>query len=472
MRHAPADPFASGGLEQFAKDFREGKITALDATQAYLARIDILDPHLKAYQTVNAEQALASAKAMDALFAAGTDLGPLMGVPVAVKDIFTIGGYPPPTAGSKIDLAAIAGPDEGAFINALRRCGAVILGATKAVELCLGITGVSAPHGTPWNPWDLQNQRVPGGSSSGSGVACAAGLCAFAIGSDSGGSVRVPAAYNGIFGIKTTFGRWPTDGSVPLDPSVDSIGLLTRTARDAQIVFNAIETQLFGQQHQGVNVPARLRGVAVGIPGTYFYDDLDDDVRLAVEKANESLRGAGCSIESIDVTEAAEREGYFPLSMPASLVAMLGKDILAAAKPKMDPIVAVRVESGLDVKASDLLAAGLRRQQSIQQARRYFDDVDVIATPTTVTVSPKLTEFDNPQRAMKNALGMTRNTQPSNYLGQCAVSLPLPRRADQLPIGYQLIGAPDSDVRLLSIAVAIERLFGKGAAPDLSKFGG
>lgn len=282
----------------------------------------------------------------------------------------------------------------------------------------------------------------------------------------------MPAAFNGIFGLKTTFGRWPTDGSVPLDPSVDTIGLMTKTASDSQIVFNAIETQLFGQQHTDVKNPARLSGVGVGIPETYFYDDLDEDVSRVVAKANAALRAAGCHIENVDITEVAERQGYFPLSMPVSLIVMLGKDVLDAARAKMDPIVAARIESGHKVKASELMAAQLKRERSIQRARRYFDDLDVIATPTTVTVPPLLAEFDDPQRAMKNALGMTRNSQPSNYLGQCAVSLPLPRSPDQLPIGYQLIGAPDTDARLLSIAVAVEQLFGTGVAPDLSKLGG
>src|SRR5690606_15363541 len=140
-----------------------------------------------------------------ALLAAGTDLGALMGVPIAIKDIFAIDGFPTPTAGSLMDFSGIAGDRQGPFISALRRSGVVILGTTKAVELCLGITGASAPLGTPWNPWDLDVHRVPGGSSSGSGVACAAGLCAFAIGSDTGGSVRVPAAFNGVFGLKTSF---------------------------------------------------------------------------------------------------------------------------------------------------------------------------------------------------------------------------------------------------------------------------
>lgn len=187
-------------------------------------------------------------------------------MPIAVKDVFTIRGYPTPKAGSRVDLSQIAGPVEGPFIDALRRCGVVILGTTKSVEFCFGITGVSVTLGTPWNPWDLNQHRVPGGSSSGSAVACAAGLCAFAIGSDSGGSVRVPAAFNGIFGLKTTFGYWPTEGSVPLDPSVDSIGLLTRSARDAKVAFDALGDRLPGYRASLPVRNVRLDTLIVGHP--------------------------------------------------------------------------------------------------------------------------------------------------------------------------------------------------------------
>src|SRR5690554_4342318 len=225
MATLPIDPLQEGGLTQFYQDFRSGTVSSEQITQAYLTRIEHLDPRLQAYEYVDAKKALETAKAMDRLIASGVDLGPLMGVPIAIKDIFTIHQMPAPRAGSLLPLHELAGEKEGSFIQALRRLGCVFLGQTKAVELCLGITGVSAPLGTPWNPWDSTHQRVPGGSSSGSSVAVSAGLCAFAIGSDSGGSVRAPASFNGIFGFKTTFGAWPTDGVIPLDPRVDSLGL-------------------------------------------------------------------------------------------------------------------------------------------------------------------------------------------------------------------------------------------------------
>src|SRR5690625_4613031 len=243
MSALPADPIAPLGLDGFAYRFRRGEITSEAATRAYLARIEALDGKLGSYQHVAAEQALKTAQAMDRLRDAGVDLGPLMGVPVSVKDLLVVEGMPT-TAGSRLDLGDIVGPEEGSFVQALRRAGCVILGKTKMVEFALGITGVSESRGTPWNPWDLKTHRLPGGSSSGAGVAAAAGLCAVAIGSDTGGSVRVPAALNGLFGLKVTFGCWANDASMPLAPHLDTIGLLTPTVRDAAIAFAAINRAL------------------------------------------------------------------------------------------------------------------------------------------------------------------------------------------------------------------------------------
>ncbi|HRO60427.1 MAG TPA: amidase [Burkholderiaceae bacterium] len=472
MSNTPPDPFETGGIARFASDFRKGRASSLEATEACLARIDVLDPHLRSYQHVDRERAIATARAIDALRASGTDLGPLMGVPVAVKDVFAIDGFPTPTAGSLIDFSGIAGNREGPFISALRRSGVVILGTTKAVELCLGITGVSAPLGTPWNPWDLDVQRVPGGSSSGSGVACAAGLCAFAIGSDTGGSVRVPAAFNGVFGLKTSFGHWPTGGAVPLQPDVDTIGLLTRSAQDARIAFDAIDAQLFGCLHEPFRRRIDVDRLRIGIPSVYYYDGLADEIRQAIEAANASLASSGSRLDPIEVTEAAEREAYFPVALPVSCLALVGSRTIAAAESTMDPIVAARVNSGREVAASDYLAIELRRRQSSRNARRYFEQVDVIATPTTVDLPPPIAAFDDPRQAMRFALGMTRNTQPSNYLGQCAVSLPLPRAPGQLPVGYQLIGAPGADGELLAIAAAVEEVLGRARSPDLGRLSG
>jgi aspartyl-tRNA(Asn)/glutamyl-tRNA(Gln) amidotransferase subunit A len=455
MLELNSDPIREGGLAEFAKRFRTGELTSEAATRTYLERINRFDPKLEAFEYVSSEDALCTARAMDLLIRSGTDLGPLMGVPIAIKDVFNIQKMPPPKVGSDLHLMDILGTEEGSFIKALRRAGCVFLGQTKAVEFCLGITGHSKTRGTPWNPTDLKNRRVPGGSSSGSGVATAAGFCAFAIGTDSGGSVRVPAAFNGIFGLKTTFGLWPTDGAFPLDPRVDSIGLLTKSAQDAMIAFKAISSSLFGHRYSPRSSGVRLDRLHLGVPSNHFLDDLNVDVEAAFEATNKHLQTKGCLFEDIYIPEASERADYFPVSMPASLISVLGTENFLKHVHLIDPVIAKRIESGLESKAHRFLFLEDKRTKSRDSFIERLKGFDVLVTPTTTDFAPLVSELSEPETAMQLALGMTRNTQPVNYLGLCSVSIPLPVQG--LPIGYQLIAAPESDFRLLEISVEIER---------------
>ena len=455
MNDLPADPFEDGGLETFAQGFRAGTVTSTAVTQAYLERIAALDPKWGAFEYVSSDTALNTAKAMDLLIQSGTDLGPLMGVPVAIKDVFQITGMPKPHVGSNMQLPDVLGSKQASFITALKKAGCVIVGQTKAVELCLGIAGHSTPRGTPWNPSDAEQHRVPGGSSSGSGVAVAAGMCALAIGSDSGGSVRVPAAFNGIFGLKTTAGLWPVDGAFPLDPRVDSIGLLTKSAQDALIAFDTINAVLFGNQHHTASGHTALDRLRFGVPTNHFTNNVDPQIVDATAKANQRLQDLGCLFENIEVPQAPERADYFPVSMPSSLLSIFGKDNFLAQEHLMDPVIAKRVASGLQTKAYEFLALENKRQASCKAVDQQFAGFDAWVSPTTTDFAPLVCEFEDPAKGMQLALGMTQNTQPANYLGLCAVSLPLP--TDTLPIGYQLMGAADTDRQLLAIAVGIER---------------
>jgi len=463
----PGDPLSSFGLQGFVEAFRAGTVTSEQVTRAYLARIEALDGKLGAFQHVAAESALATARAMDALRQAGTWLGPLMGVPIAIKDVFVIDGMPGPKVGSRMDLPPAAGEAEGPFIQALRRAGCVFLGQTKAVELCLGIAGVSSPLGTPWNPYELDQQHIPGGSSSGSAVATAAGLCAFAIGSDTGGSVRVPAAYNGLFGLKTSWGLWPLEGVFPLEPNTDTLGLLTRTAGDAILVHETIAVALSGSQHPPRIPSPELDRLRLGIPDDLFLDDLSAPVQEAFSSVLALLRERGVRFDSVAVPEAREREGYFPIAIPAAIIATLGEENFERQKNLMDPIIRKRVETGLGFKAHVALAAEARRQRSIAAVRERFEGFDAWISPTTVSAAPALSEFDDPDNAMALALGMSRNTQPGNYLEFCAVSLPIPQPAGQLPLGLQLMAPARHEDHLLAVSRALEEVLGRQLPPQL-----
>jgi aspartyl-tRNA(Asn)/glutamyl-tRNA(Gln) amidotransferase subunit A len=367
----------------------------------------------------------------------------------------------PTTAGTAMDVRDLIGP-EGPLVQSLKRAGCVILGKTKTVEFALGITGVSAPRGTPVNPWDGHAVRVPGGSSSGSAVAVAASLCAFALGSDTGGSVRVPAAFNGLFGLKTTPGLLSNDGAVPLAPHLDTGGFLTRSADDAAIVLSAVA---------GLSaIPARLDTLRFGVPQEYFFDGLDPVVEREVRGAMDALARKGVGLEPVSVPEARERETYFPAVLPACLIATLGRERFEAGRAAMDPVIAKRAATGLDVKAADYLALEARRQIHSGRAAAAFAGLDAWITPTTAVLPPLLSEFEDANKALELALGMTRNTQPANYFGFPAVTIPIPREAGELPVGLQIICPPGQDAQAVAIALALESALGRAGLPNLSNF--
>jgi aspartyl-tRNA(Asn)/glutamyl-tRNA(Gln) amidotransferase subunit A len=461
MTTLPPDPIGRGGLADYGRRLRGGEITAEAATRAYLDRIEALDPRLGAYECVAGERALAAARALDALLAAGTDLGPLMGVPVAVKDLFAVEGMPT-HAGSNLDLSDVIGP-EGSFVKRLKRAGSIILGKTKTVEFALGTTGISKPRGTPWNPWDASAHRVPGGSSSGSGVATAAGMCAYAVGSDTGGSVRLPAAFCGIFGLKTTVGLWPTDGVFPLSRDLDSIGLLTRSAADAAVVYAALTGQA---------VPAArpLNGLRLGRPAPYFYDKLEKQVEICLDAALAALAEAGVQVVPMEVPEAQEREKYFPVVLPADLITVLGRERFLEGRDAIDPIVAARGAKGLEVRAPDYNQLRWRRLQLCESATKRFRGLDGWVTPTIARAAMPVSDFDDLGEGMRLTLAITQATQPVNLLGLCATSTPIQTFGAEYPIGLQIVCPGGGDAEALAIALAIEDLIGPPPRPDVSGF--
>ena len=460
MTSYPPDPLEQGGIANFAEDLREGRTTSAKTTRAYLDRIDALDHKLGAYQHVAAEQAMAAAEAIDGLLAAGTDLGPLMGVPVGIKDIYAVDDMPI-TNGSLYDAADVTGP-EGRFVHGLRQAGCVILGKTKTVEFALGGTGVSVARGTPWNPWDLEIPRTPGGSSSGSGVATAAGLCAFAMGSDTGGSVRIPACLNGIFGHKTTIGLLPTDGVFPLSPTLDTLGPLTKSAADASIIHAMVTGD-------DIPSPAPLRGLRLGKPTTFFFDDevCDSVVLSCVDAALESLAGAGVEIVDVDIPDPNERDWLFPAICPPELLAALGENGFKQARPNMDPVIGARAEKGFEVTGLQHAAAVTRHHELAALADDAFEGLDGWVAPTCPFLPLPIDEFSDEILLARSVL-MSRNCQPGNLFRLCAVSTPVHHFGSALPVGLQIICRNGDDPHVLAIAMAIESHFGISARPDLS----
>jgi aspartyl-tRNA(Asn)/glutamyl-tRNA(Gln) amidotransferase subunit A len=456
-----ADPLEGISIAEYGRRLRCGAITMVATAEAYLARIERLDARLGAYELVAPEAALAVAAALDRLLRAGVDLGPLMGAPIAVKDIVAVEGMPT-GAGSNVDVSDLVGA-EGSFVGSLKRCGTIVLGKAKTVEFALGAVGTNTVRGTPWNPWDATIKRIPGGSSSGPAVAVAAGLCAFAVGSDTGGSVRLPAAFCGTFGLKTTVGLWPLDGVFPLSPSLDSLGLLTRSAADASTIFHAV----MGTPEP---TPADITQVIFGKPTAYFYDGLDPAVASCVDAALKRLAAAGARLVTIDVPEAAEREAIFPLLLPTELIGVLGRERFENGRARMDPVVAARAARGLTVSADQYIGLIRRQRDLAKTAEARMRGLDGWITPTATLPPPPVADFDNLEEALRLAFSITRNTQPANLFGQCAASLPIHHLGSDLPVGLQIVCAAQADEALLGIARAAEAVLGRPPPPRLGAF--
>ncbi|MDP6803800.1 MAG: amidase [Rhodospirillales bacterium] len=458
----PPDPLEGIGIVGFARALRAGRTSAEATADAYLRRIDALDDRLGAFETVAPNAALGAARAMDQMLACGIDLGPLMGVPVAIKDIVAVDGLPT-RAGSNVDVSDLIGP-EGGFVRMLKRAGCVILGKTKTVEFAMGGTGIGRSRGTPWNPCDPQVHRIPGGSSSGSGVATAAGLCGFAVGSDTGGSVRTPAAHCGVFGLKTTKGLWPTDGVFPLCPTLDTLGLLTRSAADAAVAFAALQGEAEPQ-------PATVAGLRLGRPANHFFDHVDEEVAACVGRAIDAIRRAGANIVEIEIAEAARAWPELHAFVATELVAELGgRDGFESKRRDMDPDVAARTEPGRELSAD---AYARLRERHV--AYRRIGDVrmkglDGWITPT-VPYSPRpVADFDDAALAERLVPVGSANTRIGNLFGLSAVSIPVHHLGSRLPAGMQILCGGGEDARVLAIACAIEAVIGTPPRPNLSGF--
>ena len=455
----PEFPFDDMSLESFATAFRAGRIRSRDVTESILKRIDALQPRLAAYSHIDHDGALARATAVDAMRAAGSDLGPLMGLPIALKDLYSVRGMPT-NAGSRVDVSDLV-PAQGPFVTALERAGCVLLGKTVTTEFAMG--GVNLTHRMPWNPCDAETSRMTGGSSHGSAVAMAAGLAAITFGSDTGGSVRWPAALCGTVGYKASPDHWSTEGVLPLSRNMDSLGLFSRSVADAAFV----EAALRGQQSKE-NPPADR--LVLGVPTEHFFDNMDRDVRACFDEAAARLRSAGVQLMPVSVPEATEQDALFARLLPAEWLAFFGRERFIAHRREIDPVVQARASVGLNVAADEYVRYDRRRVQLIALMRERMRGFDAWITPTVVVVPGPVADYDTVDKAAAFNKLTAQNTRPGNMFGQCGVSLPIHHLCETLPVGLQLCCAPDEDAHLLEVARAVEAVVGRAPAPDLRKF--
>ena len=437
------------GIAHWAHRVRAGELTFRQTIEICLSNIEN-NSQLNAFEYVDKGQALKTADLMDQQLANSIDLGPLMGVPVGIKDIMCVDGLPT-GFGSNADLVDLV-TDEGAVITRLRAAGVIILGKTKTVEFALGATGVNESRGTPWNPVDSSTHRMPGGSSSGSAVATSAGLVAFALGTDTGGSIRNPACMTGIVGQKTSVGLWPLNGIFSLSPTLDSVGPLCRTISDAVLVHKVITNESLSTRDE-------VRGLRLGIVEDFFLDDLDEEVADDFERVCSVLESHGAIRVPLRFPEAHERTELFSAIVPAELISYLTAERFLAIRAGVDTVTESRASVGLNVSAHEYVSAQKRRQVLIEKALKTFDEVDVWLCPTSPVLPLPIGEFTSPE-VHEKALLASRNTQPSNLLDMCSVSLPMNKASSpkKLPTGLQVSMPLNRDAELLAVCGAIEKL--------------
>jgi len=426
-------------------------LSCRDRLEQALARI--ADPNGeggRACLTVYAGPACAAADAADARAANGVSLGPLDGSIVSIKDLFDVAGEPT-RAGSKI-LAEEAKPAtaDAPVVHRLRAAGAVIVAKTNMTEFALGGIGANPHFGTPGNPSD--RARVPGGSSSGAAVTAADGMCEIAIGSDTGGSVRIPAALCGIVGFKPSRQRVPTEGAFPLSTTLDSIGPLARSVADCA----KADAVLSGEEFVAPE-PIALAGLRFGVAQGLPLESLDETVAAAFAAALKSLGAAGVRLtdEMLPLLdEMREVNAYGGIVQPEACA--IHRDRLKRRGADIDPNVRVRLERGGAVSATDYVDMMQARTRLVRAMDRRLAALDVLVMPTTPIVAPPLAEVtDAKDYAVRNSL-VLRNTSIGNFFDLCGVSLPLKAK---LPVGLMLMARNGHDRMLLRIAAAVEKAF-------------
>ena len=439
-----------------------GKLSPVELVSAHLDRIEEIGGPLNAFITLLADESLAAATEAEAEIRSGNCRGPLHGIPIGLKDLFYTRGIRT-TAGSKILSDFIPDYDAGVVVR-LRDAGAIMIGKLQMQEFGLGVTGENPHYGPARNPWDTL--RVAGGSSGGSGLAVAAGLSMGALGSDTGGSVRIPASLCGVVGLKPTFGRISRIGMYPAASSLDTAGLITRTVHDAALVLNAIaghDTRDPASSSRDVEdfaagLVGDITGTRIGVPKEHFFSAVDPDVHSAVMGAAGVLEGLGASVEEVSI----------PLSVHAPLIvrtisnsetAEVHTEHLRSRPDDFEPRIRSRLEAGSLTPATQYLKAQRARSTFNRQVNEVLRTVDLLLTPTTPVAATKIGETSVTVRGKSfSPLTLLRDlTSPFNLTGLPAASIPCGFTTDGLPIGLHLAARPFAETALLGTARAYEQ---------------
>ncbi|MCU1272079.1 MAG: enantiomer-selective amidase [Acidobacteriaceae bacterium] len=419
----------------------------MELVRECLERIDRLNPTLNAFITVTAESALAEAQEAEREIQAGKWRGPLHGIPIGLKDLMDTAGVKT-TAASAVFRDRV--PDEDAdVVKKLKAAGAVLMGKQNLHEFAYGGSSLISHFGPVRNP--VNTEFIAGGSSGGSAAAVASGMCYAAIGTDTAGSIREPAALCGVVGLKPSYGLVSTRGIIPLSFSLDHAGPITRSVEDAAIVLDAIAGTSDGANYRE-SLTTGIHDFVIGVPRKYFYEDLDSEIALAIDevinrlgKLAKSVRVVECPIDEDRTVFLAESHAYH-------------RDKIASAPELYDPETLRRVRMGDTVTETEYQNATAQLQLARQEITKTFRDVDVLVTPTTPVPSPRISDLLKDISLLRPAeVILLRNTRPVNVWGLPAISVPCGFTSEGLPIGLQIIGPPNGEPKVLRAAFAYEQ---------------
>jgi len=439
-------------------------LSPCDLTQYFLNRIKEYDPQLHAFRSFFPKASMDQAKKAEKLINSGTYLGPLHGIPFAVKDLFDVHGRPT-TAGTSLLNNNIPEKD-AAVVKRLIEAGMILLGKTHTVQFAFSGIGINHDQGTPVNPWKKEHY-IPGGSSSGSAVAVSAGMTPAALGTDTGGSVRVPAALCGVTGLKTTVGSVSRQGVYPLSYSMDSVGPLTRSVEDAALIYQTIK----GPDDEepttyGLSSWEDLNGLEEGIKGynlifsqSPFWVDLHQDIESSVKNTFDIFENLGASVSEMDFPEAelAQKLNSDGLIIAAEAFSV-NETLLTNHFDDLDPAVAHRMIKGGDIKAFEYIKNKITWRTLQKKTIKRLEGVDAVIAPTTMIPAMELSylDADNHVYSEKNVMYL-RNTAIGNILNLCAVTVPCGTTSDGLPIGLMIYGKPFEEEKVLKIGYAFQK---------------
>jgi aspartyl-tRNA(Asn)/glutamyl-tRNA(Gln) amidotransferase subunit A len=450
-------------IATLARAIAARKISPVEATQEHLVRIERLDGRIRAFITVDAEGALATARALEAELVAGRSRGPLHGVPLAHKDLCHVPGLP--TSCGTLTREYFTSPFECTAVARLREAGAVMLGKLNMAELAMGPFGDNAHHGDVQNP--RREGHCAGGSSSGSAAAVAAGFALAALGSDTGGSIRLPAACCGVVGLKPTYGRVSRAGAMPLSWSLDHIGPLTRTVADAATVLGIIagyDPRDATSSRRGVPYYERtletpIAGLRVGVAENYYFDGITDEMAGAVHAALRAIEGLGAVVTQVRLPDPQ------PLVDVSNVIsrsesATIHSRVLRDRPHELQAAVRARLDTGFHISAHDYLQA-LRLRGRLTRAfvREVFGEVDLLVLPVIPEPAPALeaVKAGTADEIVARMGRFSRLTRPFNGLGLPALALPCGAASDGRPLALQIVGRPFDEATVLRLGHAYQR---------------